>query len=54
MFTQYDFPGNYLKYSLKCPLFTVRFPDTVEAYESGHLHKLLGIEKKDHDDHDDL
>ncbi|KAG5006193.1 hypothetical protein JHK82_024170 [Glycine max] len=28
--------------------------DTVEAYESGHLHKLLGIEKKDHDDHDDL
>ncbi|KAH1209361.1 Glutaredoxin-C4 [Glycine max] len=28
--------------------------DTVEAYESGHLHKLLGIETKDHDDHDDL
>lgn len=43
-------PRNFLKHLL----FIVRFPDTVEAYESGHLHKLLGIETKDHDDHDDL
>lgn len=43
--TKYDSPWNSLKY-----LFIDWFSDTVEAYESGLLAKLLGIEKKDYDD----
>jgi hypothetical protein len=48
---------HYAKLSIeKCPiihsvkLINILIPDTVEAYESGELAKLLGIAVEDKDD----
>lgn len=48
--TKYISPSDDLKYFSKISLLIVEFADTAASYESGHLHKLLGIKSEGHDD----